>query len=54
MEIEELVPEDDGADQYHLTDKRIRRRAFVIGNLDRDKELRIVEQTLLPHLENLS
>ena len=54
MEIEEIIPEDGDSDQFHLANKRIRRRAFVIGNLDREKELRIVEQTLFPHLENLS
>ena len=54
MEIEEIITEDCEADPFHLADKKIRRRAYVIGNLDREKELSIVEQTLLPHLENLS
>ena len=52
--MEEIVLEDSDPDPFDLPDKKIRRRAFVIGNLDREKELKIVEQTLLPHLENLS
>ena len=52
--MEEFIPEDCDPEPFDFPDKKIRRRAFVIGNLDREKELKIVEQTLLPHLENLS
>ena len=54
MEIEEIILEDSDSGPFHLANKSIRRRAVVIGNLDREKELKVVEQTLIPHLENLT
>lgn len=54
MESEDIIIEDSESEPFHLVDKKIHRRAVIVGNLDREKELRIVEQTLLPHLENLT
>lgn len=53
MEIEGLIPEDSDSGSFYLI-KIIIHRLAVVDDLDREQELKIVEQTLLPHLENLT
>lgn len=54
MEIADVSNSDSRSDDFNVFDKKFRRRAVLIDNLDKDKELKVVEQTLLPHLEALT
>ena len=54
MEVEGISNADAESDHFDVFDKKFRRRAVLLDNLDKDKELKVVEQTLLPHLEALT
>ena len=55
MEIQEVTGEDGECESFYVFNKSINRRTAVfVDDLDKDKELKIVEQTLLPHLEALT